>query len=128
MIKTGIFSAALAAVLLAGVSGTAEAKRLNKPYFAFEDYPFGEHCMRFGSHLHCSGPNFGRPGPHDPGYAFTHRLSCDEARFRVRERGFKKVVAKDCSGKSYVFTGRKNGHRYAIKINAHTGRMKISGL
>ena len=129
-IKT-IFKAGLAALVLAGLSGVAEAKRGHRPYVEFEDFPLGEHCMRIGSHLHCSGANFGHPGfrhPHDPGYAFTHRLSCGEAKSRVRDRGFHKIVTKDCSGKSYSFSAIKKGNRYLVKVNAHTGRVKVYGL
>jgi hypothetical protein len=129
-IKT-IFRAGLAVLVFAGLSGVAEAKRGHRPYVEFEDFPFGEHCMRIGSHLHCSGANFGHPGfrhPHDPGYAFTHRLSCGEAKSRVRARGFNKIVTKDCSGKSYSFSAIKKGNRYLVKVNAHTGRVKVYGL
>jgi hypothetical protein len=129
IIKT-VFSAGLAAMVLAGFAGVAEAKKV-RPYVEFEDFPFGEHCMRIGNHLHCSGANFGHPGyrhPHDPGYAFTHRLSCGEAKSRVRARGFHKIVTRDCSGKSYSFAASKNGMRYTVKVNAHTGRVKAYGL
>lgn len=151
-IRTIITATGLAAMMLAGFGGAAaEAKphrHLQRPFFEFEDYPFGQHCMRFGHALHCSEPRWGGtnhimrrdPGYYswsndpfdpgyrvyndDPGYSFSHRLSCGEARERVRSLGFKKVVSKDCSGKSYSFTGSKRGHRYLVKVNAHTGRVK----
>ncbi len=46
----------------------------------------------------------------------------------VRERGFRKVVTRDCSGRNYSFTGSKNGRRYVVTVNARTGRIRASAL
>lgn len=49
-------------------------------------------------------------------------------RVSLHKSGFKKISTKDCSGKSYSFTASKNGARYLVKVNAHTGRVKASAL
>lgn len=110
IIKT-ILSAGVAAVLLAGLAGTAEAKKGHSPYVEFEDFPFGEHCMRIGHHRHCSIPTY------------SQRLSCDEARFRLKMKGYKNILTRDCSGNSYSFSAKKNGKRRLLTMNAITGRL-----
>jgi hypothetical protein len=119
-IKT-IIGAGFAAFVLAGAPSMADAKRPPRSFFGFDDSPFGEHCVRIVHHYHCHSHVIG-------GDVSSHRLSCNEARFRVRERGFKKITTRDCSGKSYSFTASKNGARYLVKVNAHTGRVKASAL
>ncbi len=130
-IKT-IVGAGFAALLVAGVSSGAEAKKAPHSHAHFELFPFGERCLVVGIHRNCAGMGYGGPGYYDEPWndypVISHRLTCDEARFRVRERGFKKISTKDCSGKSYSFTASKNGARYLVKVNAHTGRVKASAL
>ena len=52
---------------------------------------------------------------------YRPRLSCGEARRIVRNRGYRDIVARNCSGGTYVFRAVRN-HRVAIVyVNARTG-------
>ena len=122
----------MTALSLAGLAGAAEAK--TRIQIGIGAPLWSDDCAWIGHQYHCFGPHYGNPH-YDPRYGyyddeprFSHRIDCQEALFRVRERGFRKVATKDCHGKSYSFTGSKNGHRYLVKVNAHTGRMKAHAL
>lgn len=68
-----------------------------------------------------------RPGyfvPH-PGYDYGYRdrVSCNEARWNVRERGFRDVRTTNCSGKLYTFIGKKKGGVFKIAVYSRNGRI-----
>ena len=95
---------------LGAVNG-AEAKTqvniyLGVPHYSYQvgpDYVFRK------------GHGWYRPGRH------MNRLSCNEARRIVRNRGYNNIVARNCSGGTYVFRAVRN-HRVAIiYVNARTG-------
>lgn len=119
--KTILTAVATALVLAAGVD-TAVAGQVHhrRPYVDFLDFPFGEHCMRIGSHLHCSEPR--RPKH------YVIRVSCGEAKYRLRQHGYKNIVTKDCLDSLYAFTASKRGARYLVKVNAYTGYLKSTPL
>ena len=69
-----------------------------------------------------------------PGYFVTHAgydydfdygfgVSCKEARWIVRERGFRDVRAADCGGKYHTFIARKKGGVFRIKVYSRNGRI-----
>lgn len=128
-----ILAVGVTALSLAGLTGTAEAK--TRVYVGIGAPPlWSDDCQWIGRQYHCFGPHYGNPH-YDPRYGFhgdeprfAHRIACAEARSMVRERGYRKVMTKDCAGKSYSFTAIKKGHRYLVKVNAHTGRMKAHAL
>lgn len=49
------------------------------------------------------------------------KFSCSAAKSMLRDRGFNKVAARDCSGTHYSFKARKNGRPYIVKFNAVNG-------
>lgn len=51
------------------------------------------------------------------------RISCGRAHDIVENHGFNKVTNRDCSGKYYSFTGRKNGNRYQVTVNSYTANI-----
>lgn len=124
-----VLAAGMTALSLAGLAGTAEAK--TQLYIGFgPPHLWSEDCEWIGRRYHCYGPHYGNPHYY-PGYGyyndpphFAHRIACAEAKSMVRKRGYHKVKTQDCSGRSYSFTASKNGHRYLVKVNAYTGRMK----
>jgi hypothetical protein len=59
--------------------------------------------------------------PH-PGYSYD-RVSCSEARWIVRERGFRDVRTTGCGGKFHVFIARKKGEIFKIKVYSRSGRI-----
>ena len=57
----------------------------------------------------------------DPGYG--RRASCGFAKEVLADRGYRKIVARDCSGPVYTFRARKNGHAFIIRVKAATARI-----
>jgi hypothetical protein len=49
------------------------------------------------------------------------QMSCNEARRLVRDSGYRNVDTKNCSGKIYMFTGRRDGRQLFIYVKARTG-------
>jgi hypothetical protein len=49
-------------------------------------------------------------------------ISCGQGR-RIVERRFNHVVARDCKGSRYDYTGRRNGKWYFISVSSSTGRI-----
>ena len=49
------------------------------------------------------------------------RISCNEARRIVRDRGFRNVATRECEGRTYTFTARRNGNRILLYVNSRTG-------
>jgi hypothetical protein len=63
------------------------------------------------------------------GYAYglaVGRLSCGQAA-RIVDRGYSRVSAIDCSGRTYAFRASRNGNRYTVYVNSRTGAMWRSG-
>jgi hypothetical protein len=50
-------------------------------------------------------------------------LSCAGGRTLVRGRGYTRVVARDCTGDFYRYSGFRNGVRYDIRVRSGTGRI-----
>jgi hypothetical protein len=52
------------------------------------------------------------------------RLSCNEARRLVRDRGYRNVVARDCDGRTYAFRAtRPNGRIVNVYVDARSGAL-----
>jgi hypothetical protein len=84
---------------------------------------FGPHFYQGGLPLWDSDPFAGDNG-YDQGYDSGYdngRLDCGEARFMLRERGFRNLKSLDCSGKSLLFRATKSGIAYRVRVNAFTG-------
>lgn len=61
----------------------------------------------------------------DQDYNYGRRyISCNRARSIVRNQGYRNVVARDCEGRTYAFSTRRNDNskRVIIYVNARTGR------
>jgi hypothetical protein len=57
----------------------------------------------------------------DP-YPYIRRgISCRDAAWRLRDRGYRNVVARDCRGSTYNFTARKRGGPVLVRVNAYNG-------
>lgn len=50
-----------------------------------------------------------------------NRISCRRGERIVEDNGFFRVRARDCSGSSYRYTGRRNGKYYVIDVNSRRG-------
>ncbi|MFO1123491.1 MAG: PepSY domain-containing protein [Hyphomicrobiales bacterium] len=56
------------------------------------------------------------------GGMYGKNIKCWQAREIVEYR-FNKVEKRDCHGRTYVFTGKRNGKWYYIYVSAYTGRI-----
>lgn len=54
------------------------------------------------------------------------RATCRQAARQLRNAGYRKVVARDCTGRTYEFQARKNGRRVNLTYNARTGSFSRS--
>ena len=55
---------------------------------------------------------------YDDGY---DRLSCGEARARVRHSGFRNVSTIECNGRTYTFEATRRGRDVTVYVNSLTG-------
>jgi hypothetical protein len=93
-----------------GVSG-AEAKPNVNIYLGIH-----HHGHQVGpDYVYRKGHGWYRPGRH------FNRLSCGEARRIVRNRGYYNIVARNCSGGTYVFRAVRNNRVAIVYVNARSG-------
>lgn len=97
----------------------------------------GDHgyCYKYNDPFRCGGygyyyhprPRFHEPYPpiyDDPYYPPIYdRVSCREARWIVRERGFREVRTSSCGGKYHVFIAKKRGGVFRVKVYSRNGRI-----
>jgi hypothetical protein len=123
--------AGLAATAIAFGASTADARsRLQI------GVGIGDDCTLYGD-CNYGGGGYGVYGEPDDGYVHPRRrhrasdydedygrLSCGEARRALRNQGFYRLEARDCSGHNYRFVGWRDGDPYLIKISSRSGRIK----
>lgn len=51
------------------------------------------------------------------------RISCGSARRIVRNHGYYRVRAVDCSGSRYTFHAKRGGVWYRLRLKSHSGRI-----
>ena len=112
--KKFLLATAFAASLAFGVPAATEAKTVVKVFFGYPHYSYN------------MGPGYVYRrgyGWYNPGYrrANRNRLSCGEARSRVRNRGYNNVSAIECNGATFTFRGSRSGHRYRLFVNSRSG-------
>jgi hypothetical protein len=49
------------------------------------------------------------------------RLSCGEARARVRHSGYRNVATVECQGRTYTFEATRRGRDVTVFVNSRTG-------
>lgn len=121
--KKTILGLLAAATLLGGAATMAEAKTNFSLYFGVPyydeqigpDYRFYEDRGWYRDRDWYDGqPRYNR----NP----RRYISCNQARRIVRNQGFRNVVARECDGRTYTFSARRNDQRIIIYFNARTGR------
>jgi hypothetical protein len=61
-------------------------------------------------------------GWYQPGGFYNRgRLSCGEAKSRVRDRGFRNVRTIECDGRTYTFQARRGDRRITVYVNSRSG-------
>ena len=111
--KKIIFAALAAVTMLAGTAGIAEAKTKVEFYFGVPYYD-----QRLNDDYRYYPDRGWYNDRRRPSY---RRISCNQARNIVRDYGYRSVVARDCEGRSYSFSARRNGQRVIIYVNARNG-------
>lgn len=51
------------------------------------------------------------------------KISCRRGERIVERAGFRRVQPRDCSGRRYVYTGRKHGDRFLIRVDSRRARI-----
>ena len=129
-------AAGMMAVSIAFVPATAEAKTNITigigsgwvgPGFGAQCWgQHRRHCNYYGGYGYYGHPYYNGPRPkyyYDERPVRPRRVSCGLARDIVADHGFRRVVARDCSGRVYSFRARKNGWAYIVSVNARNGRI-----
>ncbi len=84
---------------------------------------FPAYCEYRYDPIHCRGYGIGHR--YRPGYRlyddFGDSISCREASWIVRERGYRRVSTIECRGSSYTFVAQKRGRNFQIKVHARSG-------
>ena len=108
--KKTIIGLMAAVAVLGGLSSVADAKikvrvYLGEPYY---DYRMGPDYQYY------NGRGWYRP-------QHRNQISCNQAQRIVRQNGFRDVVARECEGRTYTFSAKRNGHRFPVYVNSRSG-------
>ena len=103
--KKIIFASAFAAALTMGIPLSAQADNV-KDYMDRNEIgdPYG--CYDCVPRL---------------GFYHRGRLSCGEARARVRGSGYRNVATIECNGRTYTFEATRRGRDVTVFVNARNG-------
>lgn len=110
--KSIILASAFAAALAIGLPAAAEAKTSVKLYFGVPHYDYRV------------GPDYRYRdgwGWYQPSGIYRGRLSCGEAKWRVRNRGFRNVSTIECRGRTYTFEATRRGRDVTVYVDSRTG-------
>ena len=117
MLKKSLIAAAAVATIVGIASGAAKADPNVTIGFGFgtggfypgymaDDYRFmGRPHKNYQRHFHDYAP------------VMDYGVSCNEARNIVRDAGFRKVYAYDCSAPTYGYKAVKHGELFKIKVS-----------
>ena len=82
------------------------------------------YCYDHYDRHNCGGNGyFQRQGFYDRSPNFPEWTSCKEAKWIVRERGFRDVRTASCGGRYHVFIAKKRGDVFEIRIYSRNGRI-----
>jgi hypothetical protein len=51
------------------------------------------------------------------------KISCRRGERIVERAGFRRVRARDCSGRRYIYTGRRHGDQFRIRVDSRRARI-----
>ncbi len=126
MILKGTLAAALVAAVISFAPAPASAHTDVRIGIGFGYWPGGACGGHYANRYRC-WPRY-RGGrwipyyyPNNYYYAPAYRgFSCREARWIVREQGFRRIRTESC-GRIHVFIGWRNGHPHLIKVRRSNG-------
>ncbi len=50
-----------------------------------------------------------------------YRMSCGQVRRKIRNRGYRRIRAVDCSGSRYTFHAKRHGEWFKLRIKSRSG-------
>jgi hypothetical protein len=106
--KKIVFAAAFAAALAAGFPMAAQADSNVKNYFDRREI----------------GDPYGCYGCTPPWGYYRGRMSCGEAKARVRHSGYRNVDTIECRGSTYTFEATRKGRDVIVLVNSRTGALR----
>lgn len=110
-----VFSLGLAVASVIALAAPLPADAAKANFGIFFGVPHYSHRM---------GPDYRfRPGFgwYLPGNRMHGKLSCGEAKWSVRSKGFRNVATVECRGATYTFRATRNGNRTLVYVNARSG-------
>lgn len=112
LLMTLVVAAPIALGFGLGGATTADAKTsvniyMGVPYYSYQVGP--DYQFRKGH------------GWYRPGRPNHRKMSCNQARDLVRDRGYRNVQARNCGGQTYVFRATRNGRAVIVYVNSRTG-------
>lgn len=114
--KSYFLAAAFAASLAFALPTEADAKvtiYFGVPYYDYQVGPDYRHREGYGWYRYSRfGDFYGRA-----------RLSCGEAKWRVRERGYRNVDTIECRGRTYTFEASRRGNRVIVYVDSRSGEV-----
>ncbi|MGB8315417.1 MAG: hypothetical protein WCE69_13135 [Aestuariivirga sp.] len=81
--------------------------------------------FRCGPYGYYPRPGYFVPHPVYRDRIYSDRISCGEARWDLRDRGFRQIAATDCRGRTYVFIAKKRGGTFRIRFNSYNGSISV---
>lgn len=114
-------AAAVAASLVIGMPLAADAHSNVEIFFGFPHYSYQvgpDYRYRFGYGWYSPNYRYERRR-----YQNMARLSCGEAKWTVRQNGYRNVSTVECRGVTFTFRGTRNGRLYVLYVNSRTGGM-----
>jgi hypothetical protein len=123
IIKTIIAAAAVSAIAF-GASAPANAKVNVDLYFGGFGPGYYEPAYPVYEEPRYVEPRYAEPrhGHHRPRYEYSG-ISCDDGSQAVRDIGFRKVRAIDCSGQRYTYKARRHGDNFIVKVSSRNGNV-----
>ena len=113
--KSLFLATALVASLAFGLPSEAEAKVViyfGMPHYSYQPGP--DYRYRDG---------YGWYQPNRVGFLGRARLSCGEAKWRVRNRGYRNVATIECRGRTYTFEASRRGNRVIVYVDSRSGNV-----
>lgn len=112
--KSILIASAMAMAVLFASPVPGEAATTVKIYLGLPHYvvrPGNDYVFRKGH------------GWYRPAAAARGKISCERARSRVKNSGYRNVDKVECSGATYTFRGTRNGKRHVVSVNARSGNV-----
>ncbi len=105
-----LLASAFAASLAFALPTAAEAKTTVQIYLGYPHYDY----QVDPDYRYRKGYGWYRP-------SYSGRLSCNQARRQVIDRGFRRVSTIECRGSTYTFRAIRRGEPVRVYVNARTG-------